>query len=100
MRNNETFWKTSEIVLGAVGAAFLILILVLKIIGKDVTVLTYPMVGIVILFLVCDEFARSIRRRRDKDEAAKEEAEHPSAPEPELPEEAFTFDESSDQKQP
>ncbi len=100
MKNHETFWKTAEIVLGSIGAALLIVILVLKIIGKDVTVLTYPMVGVVILFLISDEFARSIRRRREKEMAAKEEAENPPVPEPELPTEAFEFEDAPDQKQP
>jgi len=100
MKNNEKFWKTAEIVLGAVGAALLIVILVLKIIGNDVTVLTYPMVGVVILFLISDEFARSIRRRREKELAEKEAKEHPVEPEPELPPEAFEFDQSKNDTQP
>ena len=100
MKSNEKFWKTAEIVLGAIGAAMLIVILVLKILGNDVTTLTYPIVGIVILFLICDEVARSIRRRREKEEAAREEAENPTEPEPVLPTEAFEFDEPSEEKQP
>ena len=97
MRNNEKFWKTAEIVLGALCAALLVLILVLKLIGKDVTPLTYPIVGLVILFLICDEIARSIRRRREKEEAA-EQTEKPSEPEPTLPTEAFEF--GDEQKKP
>ena len=94
MKNNEKFWKITEIVLGALGAALLLLILVLKLIGKNVTVLTYPIIGIVILFLISDEIARSIRRRREKEQAAKEQAEHPEeqTPEPVLPKEAFEFE--------
>jgi len=34
MNNKEKFWKITEIVFGALGAALLILILVLKIMGK------------------------------------------------------------------
>ena len=89
---NEKFWKIAEIVLGTLGAALLVLILVLKILGKDVTMLTYPIVGIVILFLICDEIARSIRRRSEKEETANEQAEQPEEPEPTLPKDAFEFD--------
>ena len=92
---NERLWKTAEIVLGALGAALLAVILVLKILGKDVTALTYPMVGIVILFLICDELARSIRRRREKEEAEKQQ---PEEPEPTLPKDAFEF--ASEQEEP
>ncbi len=98
MKNNEKFWKTAEIVLGALGAALLVLILVLKLMGKDVAVLTYPIVGIVILFLICDEFARTIRRRREKEETANEQAEQPDEPETLLPKDAFEF--GDEQKEP
>lgn len=93
MRNNEKIWKTLEIVLGALGGALLVLILVLKLMGKDVTMLTYPIIGIVILFLISDEFARAIRRRREKEAAEKERAEHPEeqVPETVLPKDAFEF---------
>ena len=86
---NEKIWKTAEIVLGILGAALLVLILVLKVTGKDVTALTYPMVGIVILFLICDEIARTIRRRREKEEAKEEQTEEPETA---LPKDAFEFD--------
>lgn len=86
---NEKTWKTAEIVLGILGAALLVLILVLKVTGKDVTALTYPMVGIVILFLICDEIARTIRRRREKEEAKEEQTEEPETA---LPKDAFEFD--------
>lgn len=102
MKNNEKFWKITEIVLGAIGAALLVLILVLKLMGKNVTPLTYPIVGVVILFLISDETARSIRRRREKEEAAREKAEHPQQQEPEtsLPKDAFEFgDEAEEPKQ-
>lgn len=102
MRNHEKFWKTAEIVLGAIGAALLVLILVLRLTGKNVTALTYPIVGVVILFLICDEFARSIRRRREKEEAEREKAEHPDAVEAEnaLPKDAFEFEETTEEPKP
>ena len=93
---NEKVWKIAEIILGALGVALLVLILVLKIIGKDVTTLTYPIVAIVILFLICDEIARSIRRRREKEEAA----EAPEEPEPTLPKDAFEFKTEQEEPKP
>lgn len=97
MKNNEKFWKIAEIVLGSIGAALLVLILVLRLMGKNVTTLTYPIVAIVILFLVCDEFTRSIRRRREREAAAKEAAEHPQEPETTLPKEAFDFEDKPEE---
>lgn len=97
---NERAWKIAEIVLGALGAALLVLILVLKILGKDVTALTYPLVGIVILFLICDEIARTIRRRREKEEAAENQAEQPEEPEPTLPKDAFEFPAEEEEPKP
>ena len=99
MKNNEKLWKILEIVFGAIGAALLVLLLVLKLMGRDVTVLTYPIVGVVILFLISDEFARSIRRRREKEEAAKEQAEQPEEAETALPKDAFEFEETEERKQ-
>ncbi len=99
MKNNEKLWKILEIVFGAIGAALLVLLLVLKLTGRDVTVLTYPIVGVVILFLISDEFARSIRRRREKEEAAKEQAEQPEEAETVLPKDAFEFEETEERKQ-
>ena len=93
---NEKVWKIAEIILGALGVALLVLILVLKIIGKDVTTLTYPIVAIVILFLICDEIARSIRRRREKEEAA----EAPEEPEKTLPKDAFEFKTEQEEPKP
>ena len=102
MKRNEKIWKIAELVLGVVGAAMLMLLLVLKFVGKDVTVLAYPIVGIVILFLICDEIARSIRRRREKEEAAAEDPEQAEQPErePTMPTEAFDFEEETETKQP
>ncbi len=99
MKNNEKLWKILEIVFGAIGAALLVLLLVLKLTGRDVTVLTYPIVGVVILFLISDEFARSVRRRREKEEAAKEQAEQPEEAETALPKDAFEFEETEERKQ-
>ena len=67
MKDNAKFWKIAEIILGAIGAALLVLILVLRLTGKDVTVFSYVIVGVVILFLIADEFARSISRRHEKE---------------------------------
>jgi flagellar biosynthesis/type III secretory pathway M-ring protein FliF/YscJ len=100
MKNNERLWKTLEIVFGAIGTALLVLILVLKFMGKDVAVLTYPIIAIVILFLICDEIARSIRRRREKEEAAKEANEHPQEPETTLPKDAFEFEDKPEEPKP
>ncbi len=102
MKRNEKIWKIAELVLGVVGAAMLVLLLVLKFVGKDVTVLAYPIVGIVILFLICDEIARSFRRRREREEAAAEDPEQTEQPErePTLPTEAFDFEEETETKQP
>lgn len=102
MKNPEKFWKIAEIVLGAIGAALLILVLVLRILGKEITAFVYPLVCVVILFLICDEVARSFRRRREREEAKREEAEHPeeNTPESELPKAAFEFDEPSEERKP
>ena len=97
---NENSWKIAEIVLGALGAALLVLILALRLTGHDVVVLTYPMVAIVILFLISDELARSIRRRREKEEAANEQTEQPDAPETTLPKEAFEFGDEQEEPKP
>lgn len=98
MKNNEKTWKTLEIVFGAIGAALLVLLLVLKLLGKPITALVYPFVGVVILFLISDEITRSIRRRREKDEKAEEREESPEKPETDLPKEAFEFEEKEEQK--
>ncbi len=97
---NEKFWKITAYVLGAIAAALLVLVLVLKILGRDILVWTYPIVGAVILFLICDEIARSIRRRREREEAEREQKEHPEEheSESELPKEAFEFDEPTEEQ--
>ncbi len=102
MMNNEKLFKVLEIIFGVIGGALLVVILVLKLMQKDVTVLTYPIVAAVALFLISDEIKRAIRRRREWDEAEQKREAHPEAdkPEPVLPEEAFTFDRETDGKQP
>ena len=102
MKNNEKFWKIAEIVFGAIGAALLVTILVLRLLDRDVTVFAYVIVGVVILFLLSDEFARSIRRRREQEEAERERSQHPEAAEPEstLPKDAFEFENAPEEKQP
>lgn len=103
MERKEKTWKIVATVLAIVGAALLIVTLVLRLTGKDVTVLTYPIIGVVILFLIADEMARMTRRRIEKEEAEREKAEHPEAntPEPTLPPEAFDFETTSaDEKEP
>ena len=97
MERKEKTWKIVATVLAIVGAALLIVTLVLRLTGKDVTVLTYPIIGVVILFLIADEMARMTRRRIEKEEAEREKAEHPEAnvPEPTLPPEAFDFETTS-----
>lgn len=96
MKDNERIWKIMEIVLGVIGAALLVTILVLRLMGKNVTVFTYMIVGVVILFLIADEFARSIRRKHEK-EQKKEESDHSGTEDPKtsLPNDAFDFESES-----
>ena len=97
---NEKFWKIAAYVLGAIAAALLVLVLVLKILGREILVWTYPIVGAVILFLICDEIARTIRRRREKEEAAENQAEQPEESEPTLPKDAFEFPAEEEEPKP
>ena len=94
MERKEKAWRITEIVIGAVGAVLLIVILVLRLLKHPVLYLTYPFVGIVILFLIADECARSLKRKRLQNEAKKAPSAEPS---PEgsgetLPKEAFEFE--------
>ena len=95
MERKEKAWKIAEIVFGAVGGALLLTILVLRLLKYDVLFLTYPLIGVVVLFLIADECARMLKRKRLAAEAAREAAEDPAPAEPEsvLPKEAFEFDE-------
>lgn len=99
MKHNERFWKTAEIVLGAIAAALLVLMLVLKLLGRQIVALTYPIVGVMILFLICDEVARVLRSRREKEEKTEngEESANASEPETALPKEAFETEEKSEE---
>ena len=94
MERKEKILHAIGIVFGALGAGLLIAILVLKILKHDVLVFTYPLVGVVIAFLIVDEWARITKRKRLAAEAEAEQAEsEPAQPESELPKEAFEFDE-------
>ena len=93
MERKEKAWRTAEIVIGALAAALLITMLVLRILKFDVLYLSYPMVGLVILFLIADEFARAQKRKRLKAEADEKPHNEPKEPEETLPKEAFEFDE-------
>ena len=108
MKDNERIWKIIEIVLGVIGAALLVTILVLRLMGKNVTVFTYMIVGVVILFLIADEFARSIRRKHEKEQkkevknilistGGSEESDHSGTEDPKtsLPKDAFDFESES-----
>lgn len=103
MEQKVKTWRIVATVLAVIGAALLVAMLVLRLLGKEVTYLTYPIVGVVILFLIADELSRSAKRRIEKEEAEREKAEHPgeNGPEPTLPPEAFEFDasEPDDRKQ-
>ena len=94
MERKEKVLHAIGIVLGALGAGLLITILVLKILKHDVLAFTYPLVGVVIAFLIVDEWARITKRKRLAAEAAAEQAEgEPEPPESVLPKDAFEFDE-------
>ena len=92
MTRKEKTWRILEIVVGALGAALLIAILVLRILKHEILFLSYPLVGAVILFLLCDERARMLKRKRlPEDQKETKEAQQPS--EDAMPKEAFEFDE-------
>lgn len=93
MERKEKILHAIEIALGVLGAGLLITILVLKVLKHDVMVFTYPLVGIVIAFLIIDEWARVTKRKRLQTEAeAEKTGTEPEQPESELPKEAFEFD--------
>lgn len=100
MKDNAKFWKIAEIILGAIGAALLVLILVLRLTGKDVTVFSYVIVGVVILFLIADEYARSIRRRHEKEAKTEQDSSPKEDPEGTLPKDAFDFEPDSKKEHP
>ena len=92
MERKEKIFRIAEIVIGSLGAALLVTILVLRSLKYDVLFLSYPLVGLVILFLLADDRARSLKRRREQAEAKPEDAES-TEPTETLPKEAFDFDE-------
>ena len=99
MERKEKVLQVIEIVLGALGAGLLITILVLKVLKHDVMALTYPLVGVVIAFLIVDEWARTVKRKRLKAEAEAEQGDAaPEQPESELPKEAFEFEEPEEKE--
>ncbi|MBR0508443.1 MAG: hypothetical protein IJJ86_07510 [Clostridia bacterium] len=103
MEQKVKTWRIVSTVLAIIGAALLVTMLVLRLLGKEVMFLAYPIVGVMILFLIADELCRSAKRRIEKEAAEREKAEHPeeNAPEPTLPQEAFEFEpsEPDDRKQ-
>lgn len=98
MERKEKILHAIEISLGVLGAGLLIAILVLKITKHEMLYLTYPLVGVVIAFLIVDECARVQKRKRLQAEAEAERTENESErPESELPKEAFEFDETKEE---
>ena len=93
MERRERGWRIAEFVIGAIGAALLLTILVLKLLKFDVLLLSYPLVGVVILFLLADERVRMLKRKRLKKEAEQDAAETLAPAEETLPKEAFEFEE-------
>ena len=92
MERREKNWRIAEYIFGGIGAALLVTILVLKILKFDVTPWTLPLVAVVILFLISDERARMLKRKRLRAQAEESEP-APSEPEQTLPKDAFEFDE-------
>lgn len=93
MERKEKGWRIAEIVIGAIGALLLVTILILRLLKYDVLFMTYPLVGIVVLFLLADERARMLKRKRIKAEEKDDPNAKPAEPEETLPKEAFEFDE-------
>ena len=99
MERKERFFRIAGYVLGGIGAALLVTILILKILKFDIMAWTLPLVAVVILFLIADERARRLKRERLKAEADGEAAEDPEPAGETLPNEAFVFDET-ERKEP
>lgn len=99
MERREKGWRIAEYIFGGIGAALLVTILVLRVLKRDVMLWTLPLVVAVILFLIADERARILRRRRLREEA-KAEGDAPQEPPKEtLPKDAFEFD-APERKEP
>lgn len=90
MDRKEKAWRIAGTILGGVGAALLVAILVLKLLKFDITWWTLPLVAVMVLFLIADDRARRLKRKRL---AAEPKTEEPQpAPEPTLPKDAFEFE--------
>ncbi len=93
MERKEKILHAIEIALGVLGAGLVIAILVLKITKHEMLYLTYPLVGVVIAFLIVDECARAQKRKRLRAEAEAEQTEAEPKPEADaMPKDAFEFD--------
>ena len=99
MSDKEKFFRTAKIVLGILGGVLLIVMFVLRAIGKEVTAMTYPIVGVIVLFLVSDEISRYMRRCREAENGEKQQADEPQEPEPTLPKDAFEFEDTEKEKE-
>lgn len=91
MERREKLFRIASYVFGGIGAALLVAILAMKILKHDIMWWTLPLIAAVILFLIADEQARRLKRKRLAEEA-KADGDVPPAPEKTLPDEAFTFD--------
>lgn len=100
MERRERFFRIAGYILGGIGAALLVTILILKILKFDIMVWTLPLVVVVILFLIADERARRLKQKRLKEEAAADGdvPKEPEATEEALPKDAFVFE--PEQKEP
>ncbi len=97
MERREKLFRIASYVFGGIGAALLVAILVMKILRYDIMWWTLPLVAAVILFLITDEQARRLKRKRLAAEA-KADGDVPSAPQETLPNEAFVFDDTKQEK--
>lgn len=94
MERKEKAWRIVSIVFGALLACLLIVILVLQFTKREGLFLTYPLIGVLALFLISDELSRHYKHKIAEEEAKREAAKpQPEQPEHTLPEEAFSFEE-------
>ena len=98
MERKEKRWRIAEYIFGGIGAALLVTILILKILKYDIMLWTLPLVAVVIVFLIADDRARSLKRKRLAEEAKEAGDAVPEPAEPVLPKEAFEFDSQEQQK--
>ncbi len=101
MERRERFFRIAAHILGGIGAALLVTILVLKILKFDIMVWSLPLVAVIILFLIADERARRLKEKRLKEQTPDGGASETSseANENTLPNEAFEF-EQTDRNEP